>query len=129
MSEQDVQTLRGAYQDFNSGNVPGVLAILDQEVEWVEPGGGNAASGTFTGPEAVGNEVFALIPQNFDEFTCEPVEVRDEGDRVVASVRFKGRNKSGAELDASAEHIWEMEGGKVKRFEHKVDEAWAAGWS
>ena len=37
MSEQDVETLRGSYDAFNSGNPQGVLDRLDAEVEWIEP--------------------------------------------------------------------------------------------
>src|SRR5437016_1256367 len=40
MSEQDVETVRGAYGAFNSGNPDGVLERLAAEIEWVEPAGG-----------------------------------------------------------------------------------------
>ena len=52
MSEQDVESLRGAYRDFNAGKPETVLAMADENVEWIEPGGGNAPVGTFTGPQA-----------------------------------------------------------------------------
>ena len=96
----------------------------------IEPGGGNAPSGTFRGPNSVANEVFAKVPENFDEFTCTVEEASDEGDTVVVTARFKGKNKNGVELDTQAEHVWEVRDGKVARFESKVDkEAWAKGWS
>jgi uncharacterized protein len=130
MSQENVDLVRAAYDDFNSGNVEGVIARLDAEVEWIEPGGGNAPSGTFRGPDSVANEVFAKLPENFDEFSCTVEEARDEGDTVVVTARFKGKNKGGAELDTQAEHVWEVRGGKLARFENKVDqEAWARAWS
>jgi ketosteroid isomerase-like protein len=130
MSEENVELIRGVYEDFNSGNIEGVLARYDADIEWVEPGGGNAPSGTFHGPESVGQDVFATVPQNFDEFRAEPEDLRDEGDTVVVTGRFKGKSKSGAELDASFEHITVVRDGKVVRFENKVDsDAWASGWS
>ena len=130
MSQENVDLVRGAYDDFNSGNIEGVTARLDADAQWVEPGGGNAPSGTFTGPDSVANEVFANVPENFDEFTCSVEGARDEGDTVVVTAHFKGRNKSGAELDTQAEHVWEVRNGKITRFENKVDrEAWAKGWS
>ncbi len=79
MSEQDVETIRGAYGEFNSGN-PRVLERLDAEVAWIEPGGGNAPSGTFNGPQSVGDDVFSAIPQYFDEFSAEPENYDDQGD-------------------------------------------------
>ncbi len=72
MSEQDVETIRGAYDDFNSGNPQGVLEILVEDVVWVEPGGGNAPSGTFNSPQSVGDDVFSTIAQYFDEFRPTP---------------------------------------------------------
>ena len=129
MSQENVDLVRGAYDEFNSGNVEGVIARLDPEVEWIEPGGGNAPSGTFKGPDCVANDVFAAVPENFDEFTCTVEEAGDQGDTVVVTAHFEAKNKSGAELDTQAEHVWEVRDGKVARFENKVDqEAWAEAW-
>ena len=129
MSEENVEIVRGGYDDFNSGNIEGVTARLDADAQWVEPGGGNAPSGTFEGPDSVANEVFAPVSENFDEFTCSVEGARDDGDTVVVTARFKGKNKSGTELDTQAEHVWELRDGKVARFENKVDqEAWAEAW-
>lgn len=101
---------------------------MDTDVEWKEPGGGNAPAGTFTGPQSVAQDVFATVPQNFDEFSATAHDFKDQGNMVVVTGRFHGKAKSGADLDASFEHVYEMKGGKVARFENKVDsEAWAAG--
>jgi ketosteroid isomerase-like protein len=130
MSEQDVETVRGAYDAFNSGNIDGVLGRLDENVEWIEPGGGNAPAGTFNSPDAVGGEVFSAVQQYFEEFVATPEDFQDQGDQIVVTGRFKGKNKNGDELDASFEHDYEMKNGKITRLENKVDqEAWAAGWS
>jgi ketosteroid isomerase-like protein len=130
MSEQDVETVRGAYDDFNSGNPQGVLEILVEDVVWVEPGGGNAPSGTFNSPQSVGDDVFSTIAQYFDEFRADPENFDDQGDRIVVTGRFRGKAKSGAALDGAFEHVFEMRDGKVARFENKPDqEAWAAAWS
>jgi ketosteroid isomerase-like protein len=129
MSEQDVETIRGAYNAFNSGNPDGVLEQLDSEVEWIEPGGGNAPSGTFKGPQSVGQDVFSAVPQNFDEFTAEPENFDDQGDTVIVTGRFKGKSKSGTDLDAPFEHPWEMKDGKAARFQNKVEGNWAEAWS
>jgi hypothetical protein len=42
------------------------------------------------------------VPQYFDEFRAEPENFDDQGNRVVVTGRFKGKAKSGAELDASS---------------------------
>ena len=130
MSEQDVETIRGAYGEFNSGNPGGVLERLDPEVAWIEPGGGNSPSGTFNGPQSVGEDVFSVIPQNFDEFSAEPDNYDDQGDTIVVTGRFNGKAKNGQELDAAFEHVFVMKDGKVSQMENKVDqEPWTAAWS
>lgn len=130
MSEQNVELVRGGYDDFNSGNIDGVTGRFDADIEWVEPGGGNAPSGTFQGPESIANEVFAKVPEYFDEFAATVEDARDEGDTVVVTTRFRGKSKSGADLDMTAEHVWEVRDGKIVRFENKLDQqAWAAAWS
>jgi ketosteroid isomerase-like protein len=130
MSEQDVATVTAAYGSFNQGDIPAVLATYDDQIEWIEPGGGSAPSGTFTGPDSVAQDVFATVPENFDEFSVDIDEVEDQGDTVVVKGRFTGKNKSGAVLDAPFEHRNTMRDGKVVRFENNVDhDAWAAAWS
>jgi uncharacterized protein len=130
MSQENVDLVSGGYDDFNSGNIEGVIARFDPEIEWIEPGGGNSPRGTFKGPDSVANDVFAAVSENFEEFACTVEEAGDQGDTVVVTARFKGKSKSGAELDTQAEHVWEVRDGKVARFENKVDqEAWVKGWS
>lgn len=130
MSQDNVDLVTGAYDDFNSGNIEGVTARFHPEIEWIEPGGGNAPAGTFTGPDSVATDVLATVPENFDEFTCTVDEASDQGDTVVVKSRFKGRSRSGAELDTEAELVWGIREGKIARFENRVDrEVWARAWS
>ena len=131
MSQENVDLVTGGYDDFNSGNIPAVTARFDPEIEWNEPGGGNAPAGTFKGPDSVANDVFATVPQNFDDFSCTVEQASDQGDTVIVQARFKGRSKNGTELDTGAEHLWQVRDGKITRFENNVgdSEAWASAWS
>jgi ketosteroid isomerase-like protein len=130
MSQQDVDTVRGAYDAFNRGDIPSVLETYDAEIEWTEPGGGNAPAGTFRGRDSVAQDVFGAVPENFEEFSVDTDEFKDEGERIVVTGRFQGTAKGGATLDATFEHVLDMRGGKVVRFQNNVDEAaWAQGWS
>jgi ketosteroid isomerase-like protein len=129
MSEENVDTARGGYDDFNSGNVQGVVDRLDDDVEWIEPGGGNAPSGTFKKDQII-SDVFSKVQENFDEFDCTPENFEDEDDKVTVTGRFTGKNKNGSELDATFTHNYEFKGGKISKLENDVDrDAWTAGWS
>jgi hypothetical protein len=129
MSQQDVETMRRAYDAFNRQDIPAVLEAFDPQIEWVEPGGGRSPAGTFYGSQSVANDVFSTVPQNFDEFAAEPEQFIDAGDHLVVVGRFRGKAKSGAALDAPFAHVWRMSGGKAASFRHYVDSAaWTTAW-
>src|SRR5918912_2035748 len=92
-------------------------------------GGGPAPRGTFHGSESVGNDVFATVPANFDEFQVDPDQFIDAGDHVVVVGHFRGRAKSGQQFDAPFAHVWAMRTGKAVRFHNYVQaDAWARAW-
>ena len=130
MSQQDVTTMRSAYEAFNRGDIPGALSAFDPQIEWQEPGGGRAPRGIFQGSESVGNDVFATVPAHFDEFRADPDQFIDAGDHVVVVGHFRGRAKSGQQFDAPFAHVWAMRTGKAVRFHNYVQaDAWARAWS
>ena len=130
MSEQDVNTMRTAYEAFNRGDIPGVMEALDPQIEWNEPGGGRAPQGTFSGAETVANDVFATVPENFDEFEAQPETVIDAGEHLVVVGTFRGKSKAGRQMQARYAHVWRMRDGKAVSFENHVEAApWAEGWS
>ncbi|MGI9180909.1 MAG: nuclear transport factor 2 family protein [Longimicrobiaceae bacterium] len=129
MSQQDVQTMREAYEAFNRQDIPAVLDRFDPQIEWIEPGGGRAPAGTYRGPQSVANDVFTTIPQNFDELRAEPEQFIDAGEYVAVVGRFRGKAKSGAALDAPFVHVWRMRNGKAARFHNYVAaDPWASAW-
>jgi uncharacterized protein len=129
MSQQDVETMRGAYEAFNRSDIPAVLNVFDPNIEWHEPGGGRAPHGTFHGSQNVAQDVFSTIPQNFDEFRADPEQFIDAGDHVVVGGHFHGRGKSGQDLDVPYVHVWLMRNGKPVGFHNYVEAGpWATAW-
>lgn len=129
MSQQDVTTMRTAYEAFNRADIPAVLSVMDPAIEWHEPGGGKAPRGTFRGPQSVANDVFATIPQSFEEFHAQADHYIDAADRLVVTGRFHGKSKSGQPLDVPFVHVWTMRGGKAATFHNYVDATpWTEAW-
>jgi uncharacterized protein len=129
MSQQDVETVRRAYDAFNRKDIPAVLALYDPQIEWIEAGGGRSPAGTFRGPQSVANDVFATVPKNFDDFRAQPEQFIDAGEHVVVVGRFRGRAMSGATLDAPFVHVNRMRNGKVVGFQNFVEAtSWAKAW-
>ena len=129
MSQQDVATMRSAYEAFNRGDIATVLTVLDSAVEWNEPGGGRSPRGTFRGPQSVANEAFSKIPQNFEQFEAQPDQFIDAADRLVVTGHFRGRTKDGQQVDVPFAHVWTMRDGKATSFQHYVDApSWTKAW-
>ena len=132
MSKQDVELVKGVYDAFGRGDIPTVLAALDADVEWIEPGGGRAPSGTLRGVDSVASEVFgpSVIPGHFDEFKVTPQDFIDARDAVVVTGRYTGRSKSGTALDAPFCAVWQIRDGKLARYQNYTDsEPWTRAWS
>lgn len=52
--------VRGLYEAFGRGDVPAVLGVLDENIEWTEAEG-FPYGGTFHGPQAVLENVFMKL--------------------------------------------------------------------
>ena len=88
MSAENVETVKGIYQAFATGDVPAVLAALSPDIEWNEAENFPYADGNpYHGPDAVLNGVFARIGGDWDGFAVEPSEFLDAGDTVVMTGR------------------------------------------
>jgi uncharacterized protein len=130
MSEQDVSTMRTAYEAFNRADIPAVLEAFDPQMEWHEPGGGRAPQGTFSGSESVANDVFARVSENFDEFEAQPDAFIDAGEHLVVVGSFRAKSKVGRQMQARYAHVWRMRDGKAVSFHNHVEATpWAEGWS
>ena len=129
MSQQDVTTLRSAYEAFNRGDIPAVLTAMDPQIAWHEPGGGHAPRGTFHGHQALVQNVFGMVPQHFDAFQAEPNQFIDAGDHIVVIGRFHGKAKNGQAFEVPFAHLWAMRNGKTASYHNYVEAAgWAAAW-
>ena len=129
MSQQDVEIVRRGYDAFNRKDISAVLDLYDPQIEWIEAGGGRSPAGIFHGPQSVANDVFATVPQNFDDFRAEPEQFIDAGEHIVVVGRFRGKATSGATLDAPFVHVNRMRNGKVVAFQNFVEAtSWARAW-
>jgi uncharacterized protein len=119
----NAQIVRTAYDAFAAGDIPAVLALIDDRCEWAEaehstwwPGG------PLTGPQSVLEGVFMRIPQDFDAFGIEVRRIVDAGETVLVEGRYHGTARAtGGALDAQFAHIWDLRDGKVVRWQQYTD--------
>jgi uncharacterized protein len=123
MSEENIGFVRGLYEAFARGDVPTVLAGFDENIEWNESEG-MPYGGIYHSPAEVAENVFAPIPDDFDDFDVTPEEILADGDRVVVLLTYTGTAKAtGNELRMPAAHAWKVRDGKVTHFLQLADSA------
>jgi uncharacterized protein len=115
--------VRGIYDAFGKGDVPGVLGSLDERVRWQEAEGTKYADrNPYTSPQAVAEGVFQRIVADLPDFAVVPGSFIEGGDTVVVEGRYKGTSgATGARLDAQFVHVWQLRDGKVVRFQQYTD--------
>ena len=121
---ENADTLRKAYDDFNSGNMDAVLEAWADDIRWEGsnseevPGGG-----THEGKDAVA-QALGRISENFDGFQAPADEFLESGDTVVVLGHAEGQAKpTGKGIKVPYVHVWRMEGGKGKRVQLLTDTA------
>ena len=128
MSDESVALVRGIYEAFAAGDVPGVLGRMSPDIVWNEAENFIYADGNpYRGPEAILNGVFARCIGEWDGFSAIPEEYLDAGDTVVVLGRYRGTNKAtGRAMDAQLAHVWRVADGKVVAFQQYTDTPQAA---
>lgn len=117
------ETIRTLYAAFARGDVPAVLAGLAADVKWTEAEG-FPYGGTYTGPDAVLQNVFMRLGTEWDGFAAVPHEIVAEGETVVALGEYGGTYKAtGKRFSAPFAHVWKLRGGKAVSFQQYTDTA------
>src|SRR4051812_15482272 len=114
-----VALTRGGYERFAAGDIPGVLALMDETIVWSTPAS-LGFGGVYHGPSGAG-EFFTKLPQNFAELRVEPRTYHDAGDSVVVEGTHRGRTTAGEAFEVPFVHIWTWRAGKATAFTEVMD--------
>ena len=122
MSQQNIDLVQSGYAAFGRGDVPGLLALLDQDIEWKTPGPSDLpTAGTRRGPAQVA-EFFGTLGQivNIEHF--EPHTFVADGERVVVLGRetFEVR-ATGNRLNHEWCHVFTIRNSRVVSFQEYYD--------
>ncbi len=115
--------VQNIYRAFSQGDIPSVLGALAPTIRWTEAEGG-PYGGVFVGPDAVLDNVFMKIGDEWDSFTAVPHEYIAEGSTIVALGEYSGTFKAtGKSFKAPFAHVWKLEDGKAVSFQQYTDTA------
>ena len=123
MSEQNnLGLVRMAYDAFGRGDIDALLALLDENVEWITPGPPEVpTAGERRGRQAVG-EFFKTLNETFEITKFQTQEFVAEGDRVVVFGFDTAKVKAtGKVLDFNWVHYFGVKNDKIVNFREYGD--------
>ena len=122
----NVDIISGLYAAFGRGDVPAVLGGMAPDIHWHEAEGNpyRPSGEAWIGPEAVVNNLFMKLAEEWDGFAVHPESFHGAGDVVVVELRYSGTYKAtGKDVDAQVCHVWTVKDGKITKFQQYVDTA------
>ncbi|WP_280430873.1 nuclear transport factor 2 family protein [Nocardia brasiliensis] len=121
---RDLDVIKAHYAASDRGDLPGMLAPLAVNVAWTEMAGFPYA-GTYIGPDAVRDNVFARIAAEWDGYTATVDEIAGGSDGIVIGIgTYSGTFRAtGQAMAARFVHVWRLSNGTVERFEQFTDTA------
>jgi len=116
----NVGLVRTAYEAFARGDVPAVIDLLHDDVEWSTPLT-LPQGGHFTGKAGVG-AFFQGIGASWEALSLDIESVSDAGeDLVVGLVCGEGKLRDGTVSGYGATHVFTVRNGKISRFREYTD--------
>jgi len=128
-SPENIAIVDALYQSFAKGDVPSVLAALDENIVWNEAENFPYADrNPYIGPDAVLNGVFARIGAEWEYWNLSGIQLHNMyNDQVLATLRYQGKHKQTQKvIDAQTAHLWTLKNGKVVSFQQFTDTKQAA---
>ncbi len=126
--EENVRIIQQAYEEFGRGNIPAILNMLADDVEWTDAGYPDLPfAGNRRGKTQV--EDFFIRLNEYVQFTrFEPQSFICEGNTVVTTGYFEGQSKSTSKgFRSDWAMVWKVENGKITYHYSYIDTAAVAG--
>jgi ketosteroid isomerase-like protein len=115
------EVIESFYNAVDSGDIPTALGLIAPDCAWTEMDG-FPYRGTYHGPDAIVQNVFARLGAEWDGFALTVDEVLDAGDRAVGVGTYSGVFKAtGTPMSARVAHVWRIRDGQIIAFEQFTD--------
>jgi ketosteroid isomerase-like protein len=124
----NVEIVKSAFAEFNSGGVEAVLPRFDPEFEATTPPELASEPDTYRGHEGV-RRWFESFAEVMEEIRWDPKSFAGAGDRVIVEFTMRARGKTtGLDFGQDAVMVWTLRDGKAISLElyPTLEEAQAA---
>lgn len=116
-----LQTIQELYRAFAAKDMDTIRRLFSPDLVWIQnegfPGGG-----TWRGPEAVFEDVFGALSQQWEDWSFDAQEYLEAEETVVVLGDYAGRHRgSGRSFRAAAAHVYGVRDGRVTRFRQYTD--------
>jgi ketosteroid isomerase-like protein len=112
MSQENVETVRSAFEAWNAGDLDRVIELVDPELEFV-PFRSQLDGASYVGAD--GMRQFARdSAEEWEYLQIAPDEFRYAGDRVLMVGRYDARGRaSGVDIEFPAAWVAQLRNGKI----------------
>lgn len=116
-SEQNVQVIQKLYEAFGRGDIPAVLACIEENATWINPYGQGRFPGQWGKPcrgHAEIVEFFRALNEAVEVRGFNPYEIVAQDSKVVVLIKWNGVvRQTGRPFDVLLVHIWTLRNEKV----------------
>lgn len=112
------QIVRDAYDRFARGDIPALLELMSEDVQWDVPGV-VPQGGSFSGRDGVG-KFFAGVAENWAKLEVVSEELVVNGEHVVGIGEARGELAAGERSGYGFTHVFTIRGGQIVRFREYV---------
>ena len=125
---ENTRVVRDAYAAFGRGDIPALLGLMADEIDWQPVIGAGAHvpfAGRRTGKAAVG-EFFRLVAESEDFQPFDPREFIAQGETVVALGHYRAVTRgagAGKGFDSDFAMVFTVRDGKIAGFREFTDSA------
>lgn len=117
----NLDVVRDHYAASARGDIQAMMAEVSPQVRWTEMEGFPCA-GTWVGPRAVIDNVFAVLGAQWEGYRFELESLVDGGERIVGIGSYHGTFRAtGKPMQARVAHVWQLQDGKIIAFEQFTD--------
>jgi len=113
--------IKAHYAGSDIGDLAAMMAPITGETRWTEMAGFPYA-GTYVGRDAIIAGVFKRIVEEWTGYTFTLERLIDGGTTIVGIGTYSGHYKpTGKAMSARVVHVWDVDEGRVVRFEQFTD--------
>ncbi|WP_342722719.1 nuclear transport factor 2 family protein [Bradyrhizobium sp. B097] len=118
---RNYDAIEAHYAGSDRGDLAAMMAPITGETRWTEMAGFPYA-GTYVGTDAIIAGVFKRIGEEWTGYTFTLERLIDGGTTIVGIGTYSGHYKpTGKAMRARVVHVWDVDEGRVVRFEQFTD--------